>query len=172
MPDLHVVRFETEEFRYDLALSWDDEALMEGAVILEIAASRSSLSEPGRRTEVTASVSVEQDEERRPVLRVRIGEWTAPPLLLEAIHGDTWLEGLMEHVPAGLIPADPITACLLRSGISTTAGEAIRCNNESKEYAWFRARARAIGRCLRANIVGMGMKMAFRCGRCIARAGF
>lgn len=172
MPDLKTVQFEANGSQYELALSWDDEALMEGEITLELSAAQWPTGEPSRRRETRASLSVQRDEEERAILVVKIGEYTLPPVPLADLYGDTWIEYAIERVPAWAIPVDPITVCLVRSGVSTTIAQVIECKNESEGSAWFRARAKAIGRCLRSNVARMGMKMAFRCGRCIARVGF
>ena len=171
MPNLKTVTYESNGSRYELALSWDDEALMEGEVTFEISAAQWPVKQPNRRHEVMASVSVMRDEEHRAILVVKIGEYTAPAILLADLYGDTWIEETLEQIPAWAIPADPITACLIRSGVSTTVAQVIECKNESKAASWFRKRARAIGRCLKSNTISMGMKIAFRCGICIAKAG-
>jgi len=172
MPNLKTVQFEANSSQYELALSWDDEALMEGEITLELSAAQWPAGAPTERRETRASVSVQRDDEERAILVVKIGEYSLPPVLLADLYGDTWIEHSIEKVPGWAIPADPITVCLVRSGVSTTVAQVIECKNESDGAAWFRARAGAIGRCMRFNVARMGLKMAFRCGRCIAKAGF
>ena len=172
MPDLKTVQFEANGNQYELALSWDDEALMDGKINLELLATQWPTGAPTMRREMRASVSVQRDDKERAILVVKIGEYALPPVLLADLYGDTWIEHAIEKVPAWASPVDPITVCLVRSGVSTTVAQVIECKNESNDASWFRARARAIGQCLRSNVARMGMKMAFRCGRCIARAGF
>jgi hypothetical protein len=167
VPELTTVRFPHQGIGYELKISWDDEALVNGAVAFGITAARFPLDAVDRREEVKASVSIQREGED-PILVIRVGEWSAPPLRLRELSAGTVVEEFIEAIPA----MDPIVGCLVRSGISATAGQLIHCKNESEDAPWFQQRARAIGRCLREHVYDIGFRTAFRAGRCIARLGF
>ena len=171
MPDL-ALHLEQGDHEYQLALSWDGEDLAAGSFALGITAARWPSGAPEQGEEVSATVSIEEDEEGEPILQVRIGQWAAPPFHLSDLQADSFVEQVFELVPAWAIPVDLLTACLLRSGVSATVGQVVKCRNETEDAPWPLKRTLAIVGCLRDNLVRIGMIAGFRAARCLPRAGF
>ncbi|ODU22090.1 MAG: hypothetical protein ABS87_03375 [Sphingomonas sp. SCN 67-18] len=80
---------------------------------------------------------------------------------------DALIEGAIQSLP---VP-DPVLGCLLKAGLSTTIGQAIRCHFEIRERETLARRARALARCLAANSGTMIGRIIRRTIRCALFAG-
>jgi len=168
--------FERDEFGYELELNWDDEAFAETATIaFEIAASRHYLNDAtATKLEVlSVSVSIEPTKNEPPFLIIRAGGEEVVKVSLEPILNESQI---LDMIPASayslIFGGDPITGCLIRSGLSTTIGQIIECKNETAGgLKWFRPRMSAIGHCLREHVPAMGARMASRALKCVFTFG-
>lgn len=69
---------------------------------------------------------------------------------------------------------DPLVGCLLRAGISTLTGQAIRCINEVRRGETpmtLRRRVGAVFKCLGRNVLSMASTATWRAIRCMAGGG-
>ena len=168
MPKLINLGFEREEHEYELGLDWDDGAFVERQVKIDVTARRRHKNEE-QWQEYSVSLSLEDDDEQGPVIRVKSQDYDEKFPLNGLLEESQLIDLLPAHVFAG---GEPVTGCLIRSGISATVGQIISCRNETAGIEWFRARARAMFSCLRENIPNMTGRMALRAAVCIARGGF
>jgi hypothetical protein len=83
---------------------------------------------------------------------------------------DQALEAAINALP---VP-DPVVGCLLRAGISTLTGQAIRCINEVRRGEAPMTLPRRVGavfRCLGRNVPSMASTATWRAIRCVAGGG-
>lgn len=182
VPEIGRVSFDTDEFRYDLNLAWNDKDLMEGNISFGISAARTSLENPEVFDKVAVSLSVEQDDSGVMVLVGRFDGYEGNVSVegidnLEDLNGELFrikLDDLydeipvLDAIPGFLFGGDHIAGCLIKAGISASVSQLINCKNMSaNQDAGWQKRLRLIGRCLRQSIPGMCAKMSFRAARCI-----
>lgn len=168
MPKLIRLGFEREEFEYELELNWDDKAFVENAIKFGITARRKHKAE-NEWYEHSVSLSLEEDEELGPVICISTDNFNDKFPLNGLVEESEFIDWLPAHVFGA---GDPITGCLIRSGLSTTIGQIISCRNETAAIKWFIQRAKAICFCVKDNIPAMTGKMALRATLCIVKGGF
>jgi hypothetical protein len=165
--------FEKGDVGYDLELNWDDVAFADNTIAFEVTASRYRLADPDKRLEVlSVSLSIDPRTNEPPVLVLSVGGKEVTKFPLESIVNEAQF---IDRIPASMYSlvfgGDPITGCLIRSGLSASIGQLIECKNESTGLQWVRPRMSAIGRCMREHIPQMGARMAFRAAKCVFVVG-
>ena len=168
---------------YELSLGWDDGAFVEGRIKFDISALKRNIETREEIEPLSATVAVipnpdhdpDSDEVPSPFVQIVIkneitGQEETINYPLNALFEESQIVDL---IPAYLFGGDPITGCLIRSGISTTVGQIIGCKNETAGVLpWFWNRVRELGKCLLISIPDMTAKMARKSVRCILRFGF
>ncbi|HEV7680920.1 MAG TPA: hypothetical protein VGO68_02270 [Pyrinomonadaceae bacterium] len=71
-----------------------------------------------------------------------------------------------------IIPTDPFLGCLIKSAVSTTIGQVIRCWGSTERGLSFSSMAKSIGACLREHSLRMAFTFIYRAGRCSILLGF
>ena len=178
MPDIVGFRVERPPNRYGLDLSWNDAAFVDGTTEFAINVSRVNMGNDEDRHEVSARVSIEpgENEESAAVLKIVVIyqdqeiEWSTPLDLY--FSEDEVVAQVIEMVPTMFLGGDPITGCLIRSGLSATIGQLLTCKNHTVDERWLWPRSRAISRCLRNHGPDIAATAIGRALRCTLRAGF
>ena len=175
-----VRRFQTEFDRgndvYIFGLKWDDTELEEGKISADISVTHHLREEDRTDThELQVSLSSEGDgDSDAPVLSVDYthnGKTEHEPIMRfdEVYIVDQVLEKIPAHFFGG---GDPITGCLIRSGLSVTIGQLIDCRNNTAEVRpWIMKRMYALGSCLKHSFPGMCIKLAYKTAKCIFKGG-
>ncbi len=154
---------------YELEISWDDEAFTEeGTPTISVSASvRRGDTEP---RSLTAQLSIKKNEPDGPDVILQIEDNEIVRMPLSDLISETQI---IDRIPGWLYGGgDLMTGCLVRAGLSSVVGQLIRCKNATREVEWYGPRIHAIGRCLKANIGGIGMRTAWRAATCVLKAGF
>lgn len=181
MPSLTSYRIAHGEYEYELDLDFKDEAIMRNAVEFDIVARRRPRT-GGEWEQVTVTISFSFEEERAylSVSGEAIGEYklAAIDLPADVLAEEAWAhvlkayDGIPLEEAIHLIPTDPFFGCLIKAGISTTLGQAVRCYRETAEAAGTAIeRIRATIRCLGDNLLGMLTTATIRTLRCMVLGG-
>lgn len=175
--------FQKGNDEYVLSLGWDDDALVEGDISFSISALKRDIESGEEFEPISASVSIvnapdydpEIGGEPIPYIRVVVENNTTGEK--EIIHYS--LQNLFEEfeiidqIPAYIFGGDPITGCLIRSGISASIVQIISCkNNTAGIVPWFARRLRYLGKCLLHSIPDMSMSMIKKSFKCLRKFGF
>lgn len=189
MPSLGSHSFlDGEGNKYTLKLEFDDAALMEDAVSVDITGTKEAAG--SAPIEVVFNVTLEIGKRRRIVIShgdAEIGVIELPPdgvisdielpevpldqawdRLKELLDRPELLEEIVQALPAG----DPVFGCLIKAGISTSVGQVLRCYQDHRDNPDRRAIAFNVLHCLGAHSARMIMTAIWRTGRCAALAGF
>lgn len=171
MPRLSKIRFEQGPVAYELEIDWNDAAFVERNMEIAVRARRIDVGAEGRVSdtpELTATLSVVPGENGAAVM-LRVGDKEVWRQDLSELFDESQV---LDAIPAVLFTGEPITGCLLRSGLSAVAGQLVTCKNETAGAPWVRPRLYAISRCMRSNVPGMTGRAALRAALCIGKAGF
>jgi hypothetical protein len=170
MPDLFRIEFNKNSCRFELSISWNDAAFSEeGIVSFDITASARDSKNPDWDGSLSLSVSINPAEKDEPMLNVTLG---GKPI------ASVPLKPLLEHslvidrIPAAVFGLNPVTGCLIRSGLSAIISQIIECKSETAGVDWYWARTKAIAHCIRDHIPELSLRAAFLSARCVVRAGF
>lgn len=155
------------QYEYELSLSWDDDAFVEGSISFNVSVLQRDTN--GNEIKKDATVSIEHDENEQPILKISDGGELDVNYPLGELFDESQI---IDLIPAWFFGGDPITGCLMRAGLSTSVGQIIECKKETSGVPWFIERCRAIGNILLSSIPDMSSKMARRAMRCIMRLGF
>lgn len=176
MAEIIAQKFEHRGQRYELSLHFDDGAMAEGAYALTAKVVREDANPPFRRMEISATATIQEDEHGRPVLEVKLaGD-------LDGREGDVTIyskplaelidmEQVVDSIPAWVF-GDPITGCLLRSGLSAIIGQTLECKKSTAESHWYWPRMRDLCRCMVRHVPEMTLTAATRAAKCVWRFGF
>ncbi len=175
--------------RYRVEINLDEEGFdpLQSQYVIEVDA---TVHDPATGINDTVGGTVTIDVERNLVI-VKIGELEREfPLVdrydprLAEDDGDVrdesdvpdGLPGFMEEAIQSLpIPVDPLLGCVLKSGISATVGQVIRCNNEYvllKKDHTMRERLTLMFECLRENSGKIMRRAFFRTLKCWVTLGW
>jgi hypothetical protein len=154
------------DVNYDVGIEWDDDAFIEGKPEIKVQASVRRGN--GVPHSLSASVAIfESDLGATIAVHVQGREVARMPIadLLDESQ-------IIDRVPAWVYGGgDPLTGCLLRAGLSSVLGQAIRCKKETQALEWYQARIRAIAQCMKANIGRIGWRTGLKAAKCVASAG-
>lgn len=179
MPRLRTHRFNYNGHDYEIEFNFDDAAIVEDQISIDsIAKARLENDEDGWESvlvnlsykigDTEIVVSLDDGE----IGRIKI---EAVDITEEMDSEEAWgqieefIDAAALEAAIGLVPTDPIIGCLAKAGISSVAGQLVRCINESKQS---QRRARAIFRCLGQNVPGIAYRAVYRAIRCMLLAGF
>jgi hypothetical protein len=167
MARLHKQSFRHGKHEYELDLSWNDAAFAENDLAFEVSVTRRTDGVPTVQ-KISASVSVRPDANNEPVLYLKVGTLEVDFPLRELFEESQ----IIDKIPAALYGlGDPLTGCLVRSGLSAVIGQIINCKNQTSGIDWYWDRLHAIGRCMKAQIPSMGAATVLRAAKCVASAG-
>lgn len=159
-----------ERYEYELSLSWDDKAFIEGKVSFGIDVVRSSLENRDDKISLDATVSIEANEKEQAILIIKArGEAVAEYPLRDLFYESQVIDMIPAWVFGG---GEPITGCLLRAGLSVSIAQILSCKNQTAGVEWYSARMRQIGACLLRAIPDMTASAARKAVNCILRFGF
>lgn len=176
MAEITAHSIEHDGKKYTLSLNFAEGAMVEGHYEFSAKVVRERLEPPLEKEEVSATVSIRPDEHMRPIVEVRLSGEVAgieadfiifsKPLadLIDA-------EQVIDSIPAWVF-GDPITGCLVRSGLSAIIGQTLECKKRTAESHWYWERMRAIGRCMIRHVPEMTLTAATRAAKCVWRFGF
>lgn len=186
MPRITSHKLSKDGIDYEFELGFDDAALMDDAIVFDIVARRHD-PQSDQRHEVPAQVKVDLTEmvatvsiEGTNIGRIRLADlnipaewagdeaWSAIEGAWEGIGDHLSVDQVIQNVP---VP-DPIFGCILKSGISTTVGQTLRCRNEAIQTEEWRPYIRQILRCLSRNGTSMFLTALSRTFFCMATLGF
>ena len=156
-------------YTYQIAVTWNEAAFSDGDISFGITVTKTKGDSDEGSVEISATMSVAEGENERPVAKFELlgREFE---LSLEDLTGES---DFVDRIPAAFFSGgEPVTGCLLRSGISATLGQVLECKSATENHPWFRERTMAVGNCVRNSIPEMGAKLAFRATECILRDGF
>lgn len=161
---------EKDGYRYELNLGWDEAAFEDGDVSFNVDAAKISNIDPDDREVIPMTVSVVMGEDEHLRLKVSVsGETVFNELLSDIVDA----EEAIDQIPAWVFGGgDPITGCLIRSGLSAVIGQALSCNDQTRDSEGVFARLKEMSRCLLHNIPDICGMMAYKSAWCIARFGF
>jgi len=199
MPRLTGVSFTRDELRYDLDIEFDDEAIMDATLAFEVTA---RVTNPeGQSEEASLRLELDMDNQIGRILHeddvwhtfmfnaaeaIQDNEGAEqPPGLVGDVQNDGGGDALSEFVEAGIgshvealleaMPAgDPIFGCLLKAGVSSTLGQALICNEQTRQLnvATIVERLRRILGCMGDRAGKIVTRAMWRTFRCMARLGF
>lgn len=159
---------------YNFVLEWNDREFEEGYLCFKIIID-SWHTDMERRPEYSESfifeVAVEPvGDEQKPVLKVKFKDNDVINLPFDEIFSE---DEIIEMIPGWVYGGgDPVCGCLIRSGLSVTIGQLVKCKNQTSDKSWFWERAKCIGKCLKQSFPKMCGRLAFRVARCIFNVGF
>jgi hypothetical protein len=182
---------------YEIELSIDRLAALRNSLSVEIVARRRS-SDDAAGQEISATVTLDM-EGHRLMLEMEGEEVGAIPLdgnlvseadldevpdAAEGFTGRAWAAvrdnllsddgtpaGTVEEIIQALPVFDPVLGCLLKGGISATAGQIIRCYEEADFVDQMTQRLRLTAYCLGRNAWGVLARASWRAARCMATLG-
>lgn len=173
MPTLFNTRFVQADIEYELDLNVDDAAIMDDALAIEVTARRRPVGGSGGWQEETLRAEFDWEEQEVRIKRRDVLVHTFDIRRLMEIEnpdhtpdGDLFDEGVGELSEAvetciTAFPTDPFVGCLLKAGLSTAIGQAIRCyGSRDAELDW-RGTTRHVFSCLKRN----GLRMLGVAGR-------
>jgi hypothetical protein len=161
----------------ELSLNFDDDALATGSLHITAEVAQWPTGNELAKQVLTASVSIEQDDDDRPVLVVRLsGEvaevgWKEDVLkkpLWEIVEADQ----VLDWIPAWAYTGDPITGCMVRSGLSALVGQLLDCRRSTSELPWFKKRMLKLSRCMLEHVPDMAKTAGLRAAKCVWSFGF
>lgn len=156
---------------YELALEWNDGALVEGSISFGVKATRRNRENPKEEPiEVSATVALVENKDGQPELVISFGN--AGAIARFPLRDLVEESQIIDLIPAWIFGGDLIVGCMIRSGLSTTVAQVIECKNSTSGVPWFVERCRHLGGCLRDAIPDMSSKMFRRAIRCVLRVGF
>lgn len=173
MKKAYEIHYKHGDDDYLFSLQWNEEEFIDGNLNFKIAVRRWT-NKNGHHEELEnheLTVAVEEGENGLPVLVIYMNGEKAFSIPLDEIFS---VDGILEAIPAWIYGGgDPITGCLIRSGLSVTIKQILSCKKAIPErIEGFWAKARMIGKCLVQNFPGMCGRLGFRTAKCILRAGF
>jgi hypothetical protein len=159
---------------YNFALEWDDREFEEGYLNFKIIIDSWHIDQerrPEDRESFTFEVAVEADgDEQKPALKLKFNDNELISLPFDEIFSE---DEIIEMIPGWVYGVgDPVCGCLIRSGLSVTIGQLIKCKNQTSEKSWFWERAKSIGKCLKQSFPKMCGRLAFKVARCMLKVGF
>lgn len=78
----------------------------------------------------------------------------------------------LERIIKGIPAVDPIFGCIIKSGISTTVGQIVKCSKTVAKDSKLRRKIRDILKCLGVNKLSMLAQFTMRAIRCMLMAGW
>lgn len=161
---------------YELALNFDDAALADGAVAVSATVTAWSLDRPDDKHQISAELSIARDDRDRPILTVRLkgdvqGVQMDEVIFERPLSELIQAEQILDSIPAWAYTGDPITGCMVRSGLSALVGQLLDCKKSTEELPWYWPRMRALGHCMLQHVPDMTKTAALRAGKCILRFG-
>ncbi len=170
MPNISRFRFECGQSIYDLEINWDEAAFANGIVAVKVLARRTErdgdrVATEGR--EIAATLKVIPRERSGKVV-LRVGSEKEIEVDLSELFDESQI---LDRIPAAIFTGEPVTGCLIRSGLSSVVGQLITCKSETAGVPWVRDRLIAISRCMRSNIPSMTGRAALRAALCVGRGG-
>lgn len=172
---------------YHVAADLDDAAIVDGSLSVTVKARVRSLPE-GPWFDVEVELSADFSN---LLVEVKVGDRviaTVPLHLPLAKAANAVLNdidiladaGVIEHAIGAygietlihIIPTDPFLGCLIKSAVSTTIGQIIRCWGSTEKGLPISRLANSIGGCLRDYSVRMALTFMYRAGRCSILLGF
>lgn len=170
MPKISRFSARDERYEYELSLSWDDKAFIDGNVSFRIDVVRRSLENRDDIMALDATVSIAANKEGQPLLIIKAQGKQVAEYKLRDLFDESQV---IDMIPAWVYGAgEPITGCLLRSGLSVSVAQILSCRNQTAGVEWYLARMREIGACLLRAIPDMTASAARKAITCILRFGF
>jgi hypothetical protein len=197
MSPLTNISFARDGRHYELALDFDDEAVVADRLVLQV---KARVTDERDRSSAEESLTLEIDlgEGRGRVLQ-RGEEWYAfslgeVPVTMNSQQEET-IPGIENDVPPGgvadpvgefvesgiagqveaLIEAlpvpDPFLGCALKAGISSALGQTLVCNERVGSGLPRGEKVRGVMGCLREHIGGIFSRALWRAARCMVRLG-
>lgn len=172
-----------DQDEYELTLGWDDGAFVEGNIKFDIVALKRNLETKEEIEALSATLAIvpnpdhdpDSEEDPSPYAQIVLrndatGEEKTVHYPLNMLFEESQI---IDLIPAYLFGGDPITGCLIRSGLSATVVQTIDCKNKTAGILpWFWNRMHQLGRCLLMSVPDMSANMARKSARCILRLGF
>ena len=162
---------------YELSLNFDDAALADGGFSVSAQVQTWTLDRSDDKQYVSAEVTIAPDDEGRPKLTVTllgnaIGVEGKQAVFEKPLSEFIDADQILDWIPAWLFTGDPITGCMVRSGLSSIVGQLLDCKKSTSEFPWYWPRMSSLGRCMLAHVPEMTKTAALRAGKCIWRFGF
>jgi hypothetical protein len=156
-----------DETEYEVGITWDEDAFIEGSPSIRVSASVRP--EDGDPITLDVSIRIQETQENGPDI---VLSWRETDLIRLPLADLVDESQIIDRIPSILYGAgNPVTGCLLRAGLSAVVGQIIRCKKSTQGVEWYRPRLRQIGMCLRANIGSIGRRAAFRAAKCVLLVG-
>ena len=184
------------EYEYELELDFKDQAIMENHLEIDVVAKRRPLQKGPlfpflgaagwERVTATLQYDIPQNRIAVSIAGTEIGyiDIAGITWLPEAFIEEAWqqlsnaftatavgrsIEECIQRLP---VPLDPVFGCLLKAGISTVAGQSVRCIGETKGVEVLWRRVREIFKCLGHSAPTMLLTAARRTFVCMIMLGF
>ena len=163
--------------KYELSLNFDEVGLVDGKFNVSTQVVTWPIEKPEDKTYLSAELSIQQDDDGRPILRVvligNIAGIDGRQAVLEKPLSELLdVQQVLDWIPAWAFTGDPISGCLVRSGLSALVGQILDCKKGTSELHWYLPRMKALGRCMLEHIPEMGATAARRAAVCVWRFGF
>lgn len=159
---------------YLFTLDWDDRSFVQGHIRFKILIDYWNIDSEHKsedRESFQFEVSIESDkEEKKPLLIIRAKDKKIIDLPLDDIFS---ADDVIEKIPSWVYGGgDPVSGCLIRSGLSVTIGQLVDCKNATADKNWFWERTKSMGRCLKQKFPDMCSRLAWRVTKCMLKVGF
>lgn len=159
---------------YNFVLEWDGRDFEQGYLNFKIIIDSWRTNPEGGHKDLesfTFEVVVEPvGNEQKPHLKVKFKDVDIVDVPFDDVFSE---DEIIEMIPEWVYGAgEPVTGCLIRSGLSVTIGQVIKCKNQTTDKSWFLERAKSLGKCLKQSFPEMCTRLAFRVTKCMFKVGF
>ena len=163
---------------FELSLNFDDVGLVDGEFRVGTQVLTWPVDGPKEKADyVSAEISIKPDDDGRPILRIELlgnvrGMDGRRAVFEKPLSELLDVEQVLDWIPAWVFTGDPISGCLVRSGLSALVGQILDCKKDTSELHWYVPRMKALCRCMLVHIPEMTVTAATRAAKCVWRFGF
>lgn len=165
MAKIFETKFNGFDRNFKFEFEWDDEEFVERNIRFDMKLTTWKNGEEENAETINFAVAIEPGDGEVPNLVIYLRNERIMSIPIDATNS---VEEILDMIPGALFSGgEPITGCLIRSGLSVAISQIIECKNSTEWAPWYWQRIREIKNCLRINLPDMFGKFVARSLRCI-----